>query len=169
MPKYCLRTKNVRLVCDGCGMEATHMPLRVRGWWCSRCCPCCNPSGEAQQAAAGARGARARQHDRRQSAGLIPTLAHRSDAVLSTATSTDPIQPGPVASAVASLQALEPRAAQAKIAFGNAPYSGDPAAIRPMHPAVSCVRASGDGKPWYFDQEALESKDPGPNRQWGLP
>jgi len=54
------------------------------------------------------------------------------------------------------------------MAFGNAPYSGDPAAIRPMHPAVSYVRASGDGKPRHFDQSPLGSKGTVPGRQLTL-
>jgi hypothetical protein len=61
----------------------------------------------------------------------------------------------------------KPRASQSGIPFGNAPYSGDPAAIRPMPPAVSPVRASGDGKPRYFDQTPLESKDMVTSRQRG--
>ncbi len=44
------------------------------------------------------------------------------------------------------------------LAFGNAPYSGDPAAIRPMHPALHCVHASGTGNPRHFDQTLLGSE-----------
>ena len=61
----------------------------------------------------------------------------------------------------------KPHAFQAGIPFGKAPHSGDPVAIPPMHPAVSCVRASGTGKPRHFDQEALESKGMVPSRQRG--
>jgi len=35
MPKDCLRTKNARLVGDGCGGPTDHMPVRLRGWFCA--------------------------------------------------------------------------------------------------------------------------------------
>lgn len=45
MPKNCMTAKSPQLLCDGCGGPATHMPVRLRGWWCSACCPACNAPG----------------------------------------------------------------------------------------------------------------------------
>jgi hypothetical protein len=46
MPKDCMTAKSPHLLCDGCGRPATHMPVRLRGWFCAECCPACRPRGQ---------------------------------------------------------------------------------------------------------------------------
>lgn len=39
----CRQTGKVRGCCDGCGVwpELLHLPEKVHGWYCGRCCPVC--------------------------------------------------------------------------------------------------------------------------------
>ena len=44
-PGGCYRSARPAAPCENCGAEriVAHVPLRLRGTFCGRCCPCCWP------------------------------------------------------------------------------------------------------------------------------
>src|SRR5262245_14305907 len=55
----CLRTRRISAPCAACGerLAVMHSPIKLRGFWCGRCCPACNaqqPAGTESGAASAA-------------------------------------------------------------------------------------------------------------------